>query len=80
MRFSAETLSRELARKLDMPPDNLEKNANMYNRYCAEGKDPDFGHSRENLIPLDTPPYYAMRLWPGGPIHRVALEEMQNAK
>ncbi len=58
---------RELARKLDMPPDNLENNANTYNRYCTEGKDPDFGRSRENLIPLDAPPYYAMRLWPGGP-------------
>lgn len=50
----------------------------QYNGYCAAGEDPDFGRPAqngdvENLVPLDTPPYYALRLQPsvyntlGGP-------------
>ncbi len=58
---------RELARKLELPPDNLEKTIEIYNRYCEKGKDPDFGRKKEGLVPLDAPPYYAVRLWPGGP-------------
>ena len=49
-----------------------------YNEFCAAGADPDFDRSataseKENLVPLDTAPYYALRLQPsvyntlGGP-------------
>lgn len=49
-----------------------------YNDYCAAGTDPDFNrpatvNDEANLIALDTPPYYALRLQPsvyntlGGP-------------
>ncbi|NTW28515.1 MAG: FAD-binding protein [Coriobacteriia bacterium] len=49
-----------------------------YNRNCAAGNDPQFGRpavdaGKPNLVPLDKPPYYALRLMPslyntlGGP-------------
>lgn len=49
-----------------------------YNGYCADGVDPDFDRpptnaDAPNLVPLDAPPYYAIRLQPslyntvGGP-------------
>ncbi|MFC1905469.1 FAD-binding protein, partial [Chloroflexota bacterium] len=58
---------RELARKLNLPSDNLEKTVNAYNRYCIKGKDPVFGRRAESLIPLEMPPFFAVTLWPGGP-------------
>lgn len=54
---------KELAGKLDTPADNLEKTINTYNKYCAKGKDPEFNRNRESLIPLDEPPFFALRLW-----------------
>lgn len=55
----------DLARKLDLPVDNLKQTLNEYNQACETGKDP-FGRQPHTLVPL-SPPFYAMRLWPGGP-------------
>ena len=37
---------------------------NTYNRYCAGEHDPDFGR-KDGLIPIDKPPYYALKGYPG---------------
>lgn len=57
---------RELARKLELPPDTLHRTVNTYNRYCQRGHDPEFKRRPTDLIPLERPPFYAVRLWPGG--------------
>ena len=38
-----------------------------FNQYCTRGEDPDFQRSPETLIPLKTPPFYALKVYPGGP-------------
>jgi succinate dehydrogenase/fumarate reductase flavoprotein subunit len=48
-------------------PDVLTATITNYNDYCAAGKDSDFGRNPKTLLPLSTPPYYALPLWPGGP-------------
>ncbi|MFC2020802.1 FAD-dependent oxidoreductase [Chloroflexota bacterium] len=58
---------RELAGKLDLPADNLQRTVDTYNRYCSQGKDTEFNRRPETLAPLDKGPFYACRLWPGGP-------------
>jgi predicted oxidoreductase len=56
-------------------PDTLEKTLATYNRSCAAGNDSEFGRPKERMIPIQTPPYYAMELVPafvntlGGPRH-----------
>jgi len=37
-----------------------------YNAGCASGAD-EFGRPPETLVPLDSPPYYCVPLFPGGP-------------
>ncbi|WP_173933988.1 FAD-binding protein [Chelativorans sp. Marseille-P2723] len=37
-----------------------------YNEACATGIDP-FGRPVESLVPIDTGPFYCVKLWPGGP-------------
>ncbi len=37
-----------------------------YNRYCSQGKDPEFNRRPATLVPLDKRPFYACWLWPGG--------------
>ena len=37
-----------------------------YSRGCGAGPDA-FGRPASSLIPLDSPPYYCMPLYPGGP-------------
>lgn len=54
-----------------------------YNDYCTEGIDPNLGRpaetsQAENLVPLDTPPYYAVRLMPS--IYNTAGGPRKNAK
>lgn len=57
----------ELAGKLGMPPAVLENTVRVWNRYCEEGRDPEFGRNPVDLVPLDSPPFYAIKLFPGGP-------------
>ena len=64
--IAAETV-RELALRLDMQPDALDRTVKTYNLYCERGTDPDFGREALDLAPLVRPPFYATKLWPGGP-------------
>ena len=58
---------KELGQKLGIDSNNLVRTMDNYNRYCREGNDPDFQRRPQSLIPLNNPPYYAVKLWPGGP-------------
>ena len=55
----------KLARKLLIDENTLENTMAKYNEYCIQGNDLDFGRPKEFLVPIDTPPYYAIKLWPG---------------
>lgn len=63
----------ELAAKISVPVENLQATVAKYNQSCAAGVDQEFGRKKENLIALNKPPFYAMRMFPailntqGGP-------------
>ena len=69
-----------LAAKLGLPPAALVDSAARFNRYAADGHDPEFGkggtaynrylgdgEAKGNpcLGPLDAPPFYAVKVYPG---------------
>jgi succinate dehydrogenase/fumarate reductase flavoprotein subunit len=62
-----------LARKLGLDENSLRFVVDRYNTNCNDGFDPDFGRSRDTLIQLSGPPFYAIPIWPslfntqGGP-------------
>ena len=66
---------KELAAKILEDPDNnkvlqpsaLEATIRQYNEYCRQGEDLEFHRPKQYLEPLQDPPYYAIKLWPGGP-------------
>jgi len=45
----------------------LKKTIMDFKRYCKEGEDGEFHRSRSGMVPLETPPFYALKLYPGGP-------------
>ena len=49
-----------------MDPAVVNETIARYNACCAAGSDPEFGRQGEWLQPLGTPPYYAMKMLPGG--------------
>ena len=66
----------DLARKIDVPADNLKETVTKWNGYVRSGQDLDFGRPGGTMFaPIEVPPYYAMEVWPiivntqGGPEH-----------
>ncbi len=65
----------ELASKILADPDNsglmspsiLRETIKRYNEFHKKGEDLDFHKPQEWLQPVEDPPYYAVKLWPGGP-------------
>ena len=54
----------ELAALIGRDPAELQATVAEYNEWCAAGEDPRFGTAAENLVALDTPPYYAIEMFP----------------
>jgi 3-oxosteroid 1-dehydrogenase len=48
-----------------MDPATLKETVTKYNQYCAAGEDPDFGRDPETLVPIETPPFYAVEAYSG---------------
>ena len=46
-------------------PDALAETVARYNEGCASGDD-EFGRPADTLVPLDSPPYYCVAMFPGG--------------
>jgi succinate dehydrogenase/fumarate reductase flavoprotein subunit len=67
-----ETLA-DLAGKLGMKPEDLTATVTGYNADCKNKVDPAFNRDPQTLVPLDKPPYYAVKIYPtmvntqGGP-------------
>ena len=55
----------ELAQKIGIPPENLEKTIKCYAEFVRNGKDLDFGRSINMKTDFSTPPYYASAILPG---------------
>lgn len=47
-------------------PEAAEASVLAYNAACASGSADPFGRPPETMVPLATPPFYCVRLWPGG--------------
>ena len=50
----------QLAEAAQIDPDGLEQTVAKYNRFCSRGVDEEFGRDDKRLLPLDTPPFYAL--------------------
>jgi len=79
MMFKADSIT-DLAHILEIDSENLEKTTRKFNQYASSGKDLDFhrGDSaydrvysdpkvkpNPNLGPVEKPPFYAIKVWPG---------------
>jgi hypothetical protein len=59
-----EALAAAMGEKVDYAL--LKKSVETYNNYCTAGNDPEFGRDAKTLKPVETPPYYAAGMYPGG--------------
>ena len=57
--YKADTLE-ELANAINVPADALVATVERYNELCDNGGDLDFGKPTKYMLPLTTPPYYAL--------------------
>lgn len=58
--FKADTIE-ELAQKQGINPDTLIATVDRYNELCAGGVDEDFNKPAENMVPIQTAPFYIFR-------------------
>ena len=63
----------DLAPQINLRPEQLQTTIAQYNYLCVGGYDPEFGRAPHTLVPIATPPFYAIAIWPslyntqGGP-------------
>jgi len=56
-------------------PEILKSTVEHWNSLCDGGEDKDFRRPPKTMMPIETPPFYAMEAWPivsntqGGPVH-----------
>jgi 3-oxosteroid 1-dehydrogenase len=50
-----------------MTAETLQATIDRYNGMCAAGEDTDFQRNPDTMGPVETPPFYALKLYPGGP-------------
>jgi succinate dehydrogenase/fumarate reductase flavoprotein subunit len=50
-----------------MTPENLAATIARWNELCAMGHDEDFQREEDTMAPFTTPPFYAVKCYPGGP-------------
>ncbi len=68
--IKADTIE-ELARLIDIDPTRLRSTFDRFNEHAAHGEDADFERHAKGLMgpgrvaPLETAPFYAVRIWPG---------------
>jgi len=58
--FTGDTLE-ELADKIGVNKKNFLETVKKYNECCAKGVDEEFFKEKDNLVPINKPPYYASR-------------------
>ncbi|HLJ71473.1 MAG TPA: FAD-binding protein [Roseiarcus sp.] len=65
---SADTLE-ILARKIGINGPNLRDEIERFNEAARNGSDCPLGRAASSIAPIDTPPFYAVALWPGAEQH-----------
>ncbi|MDR3275658.1 MAG: FAD-dependent oxidoreductase [Treponema sp.] len=76
----------ELVEKIKADPENRElidvnnvrTAIQQFNEYCAKGVDEQFGRAISTMAPVEKPPYYAMKLYPGGPNTKGGIDADEN--
>ena len=72
----------DLAAKVGMKPADLEETITKYNENCKKGVDPDFNRPAQNLVAIESAPYYAVKMFPtmyntqGGPRRNAKCQVM----
>ena len=49
-----------------MKPETLVDTITRYNKICEAGVDTEIGSAKSTLLPITHPPYYAVKVYPGG--------------
>ena len=71
----------ELARHLEIEPENLCETIGRWNEQCGSGRDRDFRRPPGTMVSIEHPPFYTIKIWPiitntqGGPVHN-ALQQV----
>jgi fumarate reductase flavoprotein subunit len=64
-RFITANTVADLAKKINIPPKELENTINKHNKYLADGKDPEFNKPiTPKMEKLTDGPFYAVAQWP----------------
>ncbi|MDR0514195.1 MAG: FAD-binding protein [Coriobacteriaceae bacterium] len=63
-----------------MTPEALADTIARFNEFCAKGVDEDFDREADSLIPLATPPFYAVKVYPGGPNTQGGLKKNEKGQ
>ena len=63
-----------------MDPEVFAETFHRYNEFCVNGEDEDFERDPSGLEALSTPPFYAVKVYPGGPNTQGGLKKDEKGR
>jgi len=76
--LAQEIVRQDLENNSRMNPEILKETIAKFNDYCRAGCDREFQREPSGLVPIETAPFYALKMYPGGPNTQGGLRK--NAK
>lgn len=76
----AEKMKQDVENRNMMSAETLAETVKRFNEFCEKGVDEDYGRQERTMGPIEKGPFYAMKMYPGGPNTKGGIDADANRR